>query len=90
MVKRINLPELVSKDLALVSEELSSVAKKPISAAMTISLLMAVYRAHMSEPCARDAFLQKIATSDFMSPDEFEKAWDIPTSKAKRKKVKQC
>jgi len=90
MVKRINLPGIISKDLALVSEELSSVAKKPISEAMTISLLIAVYRAHMSEPCARDAFLQKIATSNFMSPDEFEKAWDFPTSKAKKKKLKQC
>ncbi len=86
MVKTINLPEIVNKDLELVSEELASVAKKPISAAMTISLLIAVYRAHMSEPCARDAFLQKIATSDFMSPDEFEKTWDVPTSKAKGRK----
>ncbi len=86
MVKTINLPEIVSKDLDSVSEEIASVAKKPISAAMTISLLIAVYRAHMSEPCARDAFLQKIAASDFMSPDEFEKTWDVPTSKAKRRK----
>jgi hypothetical protein len=86
MVKTISLPEVVCEDLASVSEELSSVAKKPISPAMTVSLLIAVYRAHLSEPCARDAFVQMIATSDFMSPDEFEKAWDVPASKVKRGK----
>lgn len=86
MVKTISLPEIVSEDLASVSEELASVARKPISPAMTISLLIAVYRAHLSEPCARDAFMQKIAASHFMSPDEFEKVWDIPHSKVKREK----
>ncbi len=85
MVTKINLPEVINQDLAFISEELASVAKKPISPAMTISLLMAVYRAHLSEPCARDAFMQRIATSDFMSPDEFEKAWDVPPSKAKKR-----
>jgi hypothetical protein len=53
---------------------------------MMISLLIAVYRAHLSEPCARDAFMQRIATQDFMSPDEFEKAWDVPSSRVRRKK----
>ena len=86
MVKSISLPEVVSEDLASVSEELTSVAKKPISPAMTISLLIAVYRAHLNEPCARDAFMQKIATSDFLSPHEFEEAWDVPSSRVKRKK----
>lgn len=85
MVKTISLPEVVSEDLASVSEELASVAKKPISPAMTISLLIAVYRAHLSEPCARDAFMQRMAVSDFMSPDEFEKVWDVSCSKVKRK-----
>ena len=86
MVKSISLPEVVSEDLASVSEELTSVARKPISPAMTISLLIAVYRAHLNEPCARDAFMQRIATSDFLSPDEFEKTWDVPSSRVKRKK----
>jgi len=86
MVKTINLPEIVNEDLAAVSEELTSIARKPISPAMTISLLIAVYRAHLSEPCARDAFMQKIAKSDFMSPDEFEKVWDVPSCKGKRRK----
>jgi len=86
MVKTINLPEIVNEDLAAVSEELTSIARKPISPAMTISLLIAVYRAHLSEPCARDAFMQKISKSNFMSPDEFEKAWDVPPSKAERRK----
>lgn len=73
MTKIINIPEIVNDDLAAIAEELTKVAKKPISPAMTISLLIAVYRAHLSEPCAQDAFMQRIANTDFMSPEEFEK-----------------
>ena len=43
---------------------------------MTISLLIGVYRAYLNNPCARDAFKQKIAVLDFMSPENFEKTWD--------------
>ena len=86
MAKTVSLPEVVYEDLASISEELVSIAKKPISHAMTVSLLIAVYRAHLSEPCARDAFRQKIATSDFMSPEAFEKAWDSSPPKVKRKR----
>jgi hypothetical protein len=85
MAKTISLPEVIFEDLASVSEELASLARKPISPAMTISLLIAVYRAHLSEPCARDAFRQRIRTLDFMSPEAFDKAWDVPPSKDKRK-----
>jgi hypothetical protein len=85
LAKTISLPEVVYEDLASITEELVSLARKPISHAMTISLLIAVYRAHLSEPCARDAFRQRIATSDFMSPEAFEKAWDSPPSKITRK-----
>ena len=84
MVKIVRLPEAVNDDLMIVSEELTRIAKKPISPAMTISLLIAVYRAHLSDPCARDAFLQKIATSDFMLPEEFEKVWDDPQKQRKK------
>ncbi len=85
MTKVISLPEIVNDDLTTISEELAAVAKKPVSPAMTISLLIAVYRAHLSEPCAKDAFMQKIANSNFMSPEEFEQAWDIPPQRTKRK-----
>ncbi len=83
MVRTVRLPQAVNDDLKKVSEDLTRIAKKPISPAMAISLLIAVYRAHLSEPCARDAFLQKIATSDFMSPEEFEKVWDAPLKQRK-------
>jgi hypothetical protein len=53
---------------------------------MAVYLLTAVYHAHLGEPCARDAFRQKMATSDIMSPEEFEKAWDI-TAPAKPNRV---
>lgn len=79
-MRPVELPEVIYADLMLISDDLTSLAKKPISPAMTISLLIAVYRAHVSEPCARDAFRQRIATSDFMSPEEFEKEWDTPSN----------
>jgi hypothetical protein len=84
LVKTVRLPEVVNNDLTKVTEDLEKIAKKPISPAMTISLLIAVYRAHLSEPCARDAFLQKIATSDLLSPEEFEKVWDAPLKQKRR------
>jgi hypothetical protein len=86
MTKAVNLPEIIYEDLASISDDLASLARKPFSPAMTISLLIEVYRAYVSEPCARDAFRQKIATSDFMSPEAFEKELDISSPKTKLKK----
>jgi len=83
MTRAVNLPEVIYDDLASISQDLTLLAKKPISPAMTISLLIAVYRAYVSEPCARDVFRQKIATSDFMAPEAFEKEWDTKPSKTK-------
>ena len=77
-MKTIKLPETVYADLATISKELSAVARKPISMPMALSLLISVYRAHMSDPCARDAFCQKLASSPIMSPEEFEEASDVP------------
>ncbi len=88
MTKIISIPEIVNEDLVAIAEELTAVAKKPISPAMTISLLIAVYRAHLSEPCARDTFMQRIANTDFMPPDEFEKTWDVPSPKKQKRKQK--
>lgn len=76
MAKTITLPDSVYVDLESASKELTLMAGKPVSLSMTIYLLTAVYRAHVSEPCARDAFRQKLANSDIMSPEEFEKTWD--------------
>jgi hypothetical protein len=85
MTQTLNLPDVISEDLTSISDDLSSLAKKPISAAMTITLLIEVYRAYMSEPCARDAFRQKVATSNFMTPEAFDKKWNTkPTETAKK------
>jgi hypothetical protein len=78
-MKTVELPEIIYADLAVISRELSAISKKPISLAMATSLLISVYRAHMSEPCARDAFHQKLTNTPIMSPEEFEKATDVPT-----------
>jgi len=80
-MKTVNLPEAVYVDLVSVSKELTSMAGKPISLGMAIHLLTTVYRAHLGEACARDAFRQKLATSKIMSPEEFDRTWDEPSTK---------
>jgi hypothetical protein len=85
MPQTINLPDSVYQDLVSVAEELADMAKKPISIGMAVYLLTAVYQAHLNDPCARDAFRQKMARADIMSPEEFEKAWDLtPSNEPKR------
>lgn len=76
MVKKVTLPKSIFDELESISKEISLIAKKPISNAMTLSLLMGVYRAYLNNPCAKDAFYQRIAVMDFMSPENFEKTWD--------------
>jgi len=91
VAKTVSLPNTVYDDLVSVSKELAAIAGKPISLSMAVHLLTAVYRAHLSEPCARDAFRQRLASSDIMSPEEFEKALDKPSPKLapKRKRKKE-
>ena len=87
MVKTVDLPLRVYEDLVKVSEELSLMAKKPVSPSMAVDLLMEVYHAHMNNPCALDAFSQQLASLNIMSPEEFDKYWDEP-SKTQEKKRK--
>lgn len=84
-MKTINLPDKINDDLAKAAEELSFMAKKPISKSMAINLLIEVYHAHLNNRCALDAFSQQLQTLDIMAPDEFDKYWDEP---AKPKKTK--
>jgi hypothetical protein len=79
MVRSVDLPLRVFEDLVKVSEELSMMAKKPISTSMTVDLLMEIYRAHLNNPCALDAFSQQLKSLNLMSPEEFDKYWDEPT-----------
>ena len=78
MVKTVDLPLRVFEDLVKVSEELSMMAKKPISASMAVDLLMEIYRAHLNNPCALDAFSQQLKSLNIMTPGEFDKYWDEP------------
>ena len=78
MVKTVDLPLRVFEDLVKVSEELSLMAKKPISVSMAVDLLMEIYRAHLNNPCALDAFSQQLKSLNIMSPEEFDKYWDEP------------
>ena len=92
MTKTVNLPEKIYDDLAKVAEELTFMAKKPISQSMAINLLIEVYHAHLNNRCALDAFSQQLASIDIMSPEEFDKYWDEPskTQEVKRKaKIKK-
>jgi hypothetical protein len=88
MVKTVNLPMRVHEDLTKVSEELSLMAKKPISPSMTVDLLMEVYRAHLNNPCALDTFSQQLRSLNLMSPEEFDKYWDEPTKEEGKRKAK--
>ena len=76
LAKTLNLPLRVYEDLTRVSQELSFMAKKPISLSMTVDLLMEIYRAHLSNPCTLDMFSQQMHSLDLMSPEEFDKYWD--------------
>jgi hypothetical protein len=89
MTKDLNLPDVIYSDLVAVSQELTYMAKKPVSLPMTISILNAIYRAHISEPCARDALCQRLANSKIMSPEEFDKYWSEPTKTVPRKPRKR-
>ncbi len=91
MAKALNLPLRVFEDLTKVSEELSLMAKKPISLSMTVDLLMEIYRAHFNNSCALDSFSQQIKSLNIMAPEEFDKYWDEPaeTHAAKKKTPKK-
>ncbi|MCW3995794.1 MAG: hypothetical protein NWE98_06560 [Candidatus Bathyarchaeota archaeon] len=85
MVKVVNLPLRVYEDLMKVSEEFSLMAKKPVSPSMSVDLLIEIYRAHMNNRCALDAFSQQLRSLKMMSPEEFEKYWDEPEQERVRK-----
>jgi hypothetical protein len=86
MVKTVDLPLRVYEDLVKVSEELSLMAKKPISTSMAVDLLIEIYRAHLNNPCALDAFSQQLRSLNLMSPKEFDNYWDEPTKMEKIKR----
>jgi hypothetical protein len=89
MTKTVDLPLRVHEDLVKVSEELSLMAKKPISLSIAVDLLMEIYRAHLNNPCALDAFSQQLRSLNIMSPKEFDNYWDEPSKTEKTKqKVK--
>jgi len=92
-MKTISLPEKIYEDLAKTTEELTLMAKRPISTSMAIDLIIEVYRAHLNNPCALDAFSQQLKSLDIMAPEEFDKYWDEPakpkTAKGKAKSKKQ-
>ena len=85
-MKAVSLPDKIADDLAKVSEELTLMAKKPISKSMAVNLLIEVYHAHLNNRCALDAFSQQLRNLDIMSPEEFDNYWDEPS---KRQEAKQ-
>ena len=88
-MRTVNLPERIYDDLAKTAEELTLMSKKSISQSMAINLLIEVYRAHLNNPCALDAFSQQLKSLNIMSPKEFDKYWDEPVKpKAAKEKTK--
>jgi hypothetical protein len=84
-MKILLLPDKIDDELAKASEELTFMAKKPISKSMAIDLLIEVYRAHLNNRCALDAFSQQLQHLDIMSPEEFDRYWDEPAKPEKSK-----
>ena len=87
-MKTFALPEKIYEDLAEVAQELTLMAKKPISQSMAVNILIEVYHAHLSNRCALDAFSQQLQGLDIMPPEEFDKCWDEPSSEKKKSKDK--
>ncbi len=86
MVKTIDLPQSVYEELVKVSDELSLMAKKPFSTAMAVDMLIEIYHAHLSNPCVLDAFSLQLRSFNIMSPEEFEKYWDVPAKEIKNRR----
>ena len=55
---------------------------------MAVDLLIEIYRAHLSNPCAMDTFSQQMRNLELMTPDEFDRYWDEPDTKKPPKKAK--
>jgi hypothetical protein len=88
-MKAISLPDKIADDLAKVSEELTFMARKPISQSMAVNLLIEVYHAHLNNRCALDAFSQQLRSLDIMPPEEFDNYWDEPSKPPKTQEPKQ-
>ena len=48
-MKTLSLPDKIDDDLAKAAEELTFMAKKPISKSMAMNLLIEVYHAHLKQ-----------------------------------------
>ncbi|XHH09746.1 MAG: hypothetical protein ACFCUE_03725 [Candidatus Bathyarchaeia archaeon] len=89
MTKTLELPLQVYEELIKTAQELSFMAKKTVSNAMAVEMLIEVYRAHMSDPCALDKFSMQLQTANLMAPEEFQQYWDEPEKpKLAKSKVK--
>lgn len=84
-MKTVILPEKINDDLTKVAEELTFMAKKPISESMAVNLLIEVYHAHLNNRCALDSFSQQLQSLDLMTPEEFDKYWDETAENEKHK-----
>ena len=87
-MKTLEMPDKIYDDLAKASEELTFMAKKPISKSMAVNLLIEIYHAHLNNRCALDAFSLQLQNLDIMSPEEFDKYWDEPESRRPKPKAK--
>ena len=84
-MKTLVLPDKIADDLKKATEELTLMAKKPISKSMAVNLLIEIYHAHLNNRCALDAFSQQLQSIDMMTPEEFDKYWDEPVKPRKAK-----
>jgi hypothetical protein len=88
MTKALELPLQVYEELLRTTEELSLMAKKQISPAMAVEMVIEVYRAYLSDPCALDKFSLQLQNANLMTPEEFEQYWDERKPKQAKHKAK--
>lgn len=88
-MKTLLLPDKIDDDLAKAAEELSFMAKKPISKSMAINLLIEIYHAHLNNRCALDAFSLQLRNLNIMAPEEFDRYWDEPAKPKRKVNVKK-
>jgi len=77
-MKSLSLPDKIHDDLEKVAQELTLMAKKPISQSMAVDLLIEVYHAYLNNRCALDLFSQQLQNANIMQPKEFDEYWDEP------------
>lgn len=76
MAKTISVNEYVYAELASISGELTSLARKPISMGMTLLVALKVFRDWLGQPQIRNNLRKLFETTEVVSPEAFDVGWE--------------